>query len=651
MSRSALLVGLLVLGAAALSPSIAAATPDQTVLVSRGLDGRAATGQGFGAEGPTITPDGQRVAFSAPSTNLTADAPNGQGQAFLRDLRGGGNVLVSRADGPAGALSDNGNVPAGQYVWTWHISDDGRMVDFVATLPGAGGYYGYRRDVVTGTTTLLTAADDGTPVWSAGILVTAGGGRYVLFQTNQKVIDSLGALPDAGYVRDLQTGRSVLVTRADGPGGAPASGPLLAPTGLSPGGRYATFRSNQGDLSATPGTTASYGSFVYVRDLRLGRTVMASRADGRAGAAIAGHGNGYAPVTGDGCKVAFDANGTDIAAGSPGNGGTESYLRDLCAGTTTLVSRAGGGGAAAATPAPPGFGDAATWTQDMSADGRYVLFSTAAGNLADGLTGAIQTYVRDVVGDRTILVTRADGPNGTPDNANTPHYVAAAMTPDARYVAFESIGGGLVTDDTYGYSQIYRRELGAMPPAPTPVRSCGAIDDPGIGGSAAAPCPDGGAAGGGPDDGAGGAPGPGLPGTPAPVLRPVGSDGAGGASDGAPAAPGAGSGDAPAPVATAPTLVRAPTLSATTASAKGVRAWVDLPATVQVAVARQAARGRWTAVRTLKAAAARAGWVRVALPKLGRARYRLTIRALGAAGTRSPAIVRTVDLRPKAARR
>ena len=101
--------------------------------------------------------------------------------------------------------------------------------------------------------------------------------------------------------------------------------------------------------------------------------------------------------------------------------------------------------------------------------------------------------------------------------------------------------------------------------------------------------------------------------------------------------------DAPA-VATVPTLVRAPTLSAVTATASAVRAWVDLPATVQVTIARQSGR-RWQTLRTLKVTAAKAGRVSVKLPRLTPARYRLTIRALGASGTTSPAIVRTIDLR------
>jgi hypothetical protein len=67
---------------------------------------------------------------------------------------------------------------------------------------------------------------------------------------------------------------------------------------------------------------------------------------------------------------------------------------------------------------------------------------------------------------------------------------------------------------------------------------------------------------------------------------------------------------------------------------------------VQVAIARQAGR-RWQTLRTLKVTAAKAGRVSVKLPHLTRARYRVTIRALGAAETKSPAIVRTIDLRTR----
>src|SRR6185312_9206539 len=74
---------------------------------------------------------------------------------------------------------------------------------------------------------------------------------------------------------------------------------------------------------------------------------------------------------------------------------------------------------------------------------------------------------------------------------------------------------------------------------------------------------------------------------------------------------------APGTGATVPTLVRAPTLSAITATAQALRAWIDLPATVQVAVARQDGR-RWRTRRTIKMVVKKAGRISVTLPRLSR---------------------------------
>jgi hypothetical protein len=211
------------------------------------------------------------------------------------------------------------------------------------------------------------------------------------------------------------------------------------------------------------------------------------------------------------------------------------------------------------------------------------------------------------------------------------------MTPDARYVVFTSAGTVLAPGIINNIRQVFRRELGSVPPAPTPIRTCGAIDDPGIGGTPAPPCPSSDDHNNGRDDPSGGD----LPTTPKPVTVTV--PGATPTASGDPA--GSSAIDAPV-VATVPTLVRAPTLSALTATATAVRAWVNLPATVQVTVARQAGR-HWQTLRTVKLTAVKAGRVSVKLPHLTRARYRLTIRALGASGTTSPAIVRTIDLRPR----
>ncbi|HET6508068.1 MAG TPA: hypothetical protein VFG42_14855 [Baekduia sp.] len=647
MSRSALLVGLLALGVAGLSPSIAAATPDQTVLVTRGFDGRPGNGVDLpyaDSVAPYISADGQRIAFTSGAANLWPSSLAPQQRAFLRDLRSTPFVLVSRADGLDGAPSDDGGHPAAFDAAATSITPDGSRVDFMAELPGPffGGNYGWRRDVDTGTTTLITADEHGVPVWSRGVLFAAGGNRYVLFQADDSVLDGLGRVVGGIYLRDLQTGKITLVSRATGRNGTPVGAVL---TGVSPGGRYVTFRSSDSTLAGGPPVRdiPYAAAFVYLRDLRLGQTILVSRANGRLGTPVASRAYGPTPVTGDGCRVAFDTTGVGLADGSPSTGSSEVYVRDVCQGTTTLVSRANGAnGDPAATPTPGPYTSSDAVTQAMSADGRYVLFGTAALNLADGLRlGQEEVYLRDLEGHRTLLVSRADGPDGRPAD---PGAASGSMTPDARFVTFTTRDPGF-TPDGNTWIQVYRRELASVPPAATPPLTCGPIDDPGLGGDPVPPCPG--------DGGTGDGSGTGTdtttpPADPKPVTVTVpGTPPAAGTDSTATTTPPAA---APATGATVPTLVRAPTLSAITATSKAVRAWVDLPATVQVVVARQDGR-RWRTQRTVKLVVKKAGRVTVKLPKLSHRRYRLTIRALGASGTTSPAIVRTVDLRPRKAKK
>jgi hypothetical protein len=623
MPRIAIALAVLTVGGLFTSQAIAA--PDDLLIVSRGFDGRPGNANlGWaGSEQAYMSADGRRVAFRSGAPNMVPGLPdNNQWQVYVRDLVAGTTVLVSRGDGPKGAISDNGGSLVRDAAAT-AISADGRYVYFLADL--GAGLLGYRRDVDNARTLLVTRADglDGAPL-TPGLVSASADNRHVAFQSGAAI-----------YLRDVETGRTELVSRKSGPEGAPITDMYVDLTGLSSGGRYVAFR------TAAPGVAPGVGDVgrqIYLRDVRAGRTVLVSRADGPGGAPASDNWAGPTPVLAGGCRVAFDAKGHGLADGSPSNGGTQSYVRDLCTNTTTLVSRADGpGGAPAVTPSLSDAPDASTYVMDQSADGRYVLFETAAGNLASGLRGGVpQYYVRDLVAGRTRLVSRAAGADGAPDRDNTPHYVWGSLTPDARYVAFASAGQRL-TPEANGWAQVYRRELGELP-AGTPPVACGPFDDPGLGGTPAPPCPDGTVPPPGPgddDDGNG---------TKTPTPRPI-AVGDGSAPASTPPA------SAPPAVATTPTLIRAPTLRTVRATRTRVTAWIDLPATLEVRIAREILTGKRRGRRALRppsvtAVVAKAGTARVALPRLStHARYRLTVRALGTAGARSATVIRTIDLR------
>lgn len=153
-----------------------------------------------------------------------------------------------------------------------------------------------------------------------------------------------------------------------------------------------------------------------------GRGRLASRASGAGGAA---NDEVYDPaIAGDGSRVAFATAASNLGAGSHRDR-TQVYVRDLDARTTLLASRADGARGAA--------GDDPSSDPSLSGDGRYVAFSSTAGNLAGGTSRTVsRIYVRDLARARTIAVSEpADG-----------FALKPSISADGRRVAYTAIRAG-----------------------------------------------------------------------------------------------------------------------------------------------------------------------------------------------------------------
>src|SRR5262245_18928628 len=93
-------------------------------------------------------------------------------------------------------------------------------------------------------------------------------------------------------------------------------------------------------------------------------------------------------------------------------------------------------------------------SQAVSSDGRFVAIWSRASNLVPGDTnGKSDVFVRDRLSGTTELVSVALA--GGPGNGDT---IGAAMTPDGRYVAFQSLADNLVAGDTNGTEDIFVRD-------------------------------------------------------------------------------------------------------------------------------------------------------------------------------------------------
>ena len=146
-------------------------------------------------------------------------------------------------------------------------------------------------------------------------------------------------------------------------------------------------------------------------------------------------------VSGDGRYVAFVSFASNLVAGDT-NGLLDLFLRDRQAGTTKRISVSSQG----AQQTTGIVGD-----PDISSDGRYVVFSSDATELAPGgVVGQTDIYVRDTVANTTRRVSVGLGGADADGGSASPR-----ITPDGKYVVFSSAADNLVAGDTNGFLDIF----------------------------------------------------------------------------------------------------------------------------------------------------------------------------------------------------
>jgi hypothetical protein len=160
-------------------------TNGTTVLVSENLleDGEGGNG---GCGNPIVTPDGAYVLFSSAATDLVADTTTAS-QVFLRDLAAGTTELVSV--NTAGDVANNysGSLNGG---YGSGLSSDARYVAFnsyatnLTAIDANSTYDVFARDMIDEVTTLVSeAVDGGTGDYMSGATDITADGRFVIFDS------------------------------------------------------------------------------------------------------------------------------------------------------------------------------------------------------------------------------------------------------------------------------------------------------------------------------------------------------------------------------------------------------------------------------------------------------------------------------------
>ncbi len=151
----------------------------------------------------------------------------------------------------------------------------------------------------------------------------------------------------------------------------------------------------------------------------------------------------FAGIVADGTKVVFQSNASDLVANDT-NGYPDIFVRDLVAGTTTLVSVSTAGALA----------NSGSQECAISRDGTIVMFSSYASNLvASDRNGRQDIFVRDLVAGTTGRVSNGNG--GTEGNNDALEFY---MSGDGQRVVYWSWADNLVTGDTNNLPDCFLRD-------------------------------------------------------------------------------------------------------------------------------------------------------------------------------------------------
>jgi Tol biopolymer transport system component len=413
-------------------------------------------GSGFSSG---MSADGRYVVFQSDAPNLVPGQvdTNLFYDVFLRDRVAGTTTLISHAAGkPATASPADGfwsSLDAG-------ISSDGRYIVFVSlgTVLVAGQTDAnqstdvFLYDRVTGATTLVShasgdshaTADEG----SEEARISADG-NYVLFvSTARNLVPGQTASPSPLKLANVflyhrPSGTLTLVSHRQGAPTTAASG-SSAGAALSADGSSVAFTSSATDLLAGA-NLAGGSSDVYLYQRSSGAVSLVSHASVSPLLPADGF-SGDPHLSADGRWLAFASQARNLVPGQatePASLASNLFLFDPSTGQSRLVTHA-----SASPQIAAGLGDFNDGFA-MSADGRYVAFTSSALDLVPGQTtlggSHPNVFLYDREANASVLASHHRDSRTT---APTGWSRLPSLSADGRYLAFESSALDLVPHQT-----------------------------------------------------------------------------------------------------------------------------------------------------------------------------------------------------------
>jgi Tol biopolymer transport system component len=391
---------------------------------------------------PAISADGTTVAFTSRGPDLVPGDTNGVSDVFVHVLAPATTERVSVSSTGGQGLGEPSTEPS--------LSDDGNEVVFLSAAEGlttdprppaeSRTVDVYHRDRAGAVTRRISRGPGEPGVQDSTAAVLSGDGRVVAF-TDRDLLspEDDNSLHDV-YAYDVATGTRTLVSV-----GA-TSGTSSAPA-IDGDGSTVLFVSDGDVGTPNPGMRQQ----VYRRDLPGGAvqrlSVTPAGAPGRLD-------SGEPAISGDGRVVAFSSRAVDVLADDLNGEESDVLVRE--GGTTSRVVDL--------RPDPDPEAAGGSYEADATPDGRYVAFTSYAGDLAPGVargSGNDQVYLRDRVAGSTVLVSTNPSGKAVDGNSDDP-----SVSADGRYVAFTSDAADVVPGDTNDDLDVFVRDVVAGTTAP-----------------------------------------------------------------------------------------------------------------------------------------------------------------------------------------
>lgn len=263
---------------------------------------------------------------------------------------------------------------------------------------------------------------------TTGAPAISGDGQLIAFASTERLLatDVTKGTEDI-YLRDLETGELTHVNIDE-------NDVVMGGSNLRP------VLSDTGSIIAFENIQAGGVSRILVKDTVTGTLVEAST-DATGTAADGASSN--ASLSANGGRLAFISAGSNLVS-ADGNGVKDGFLKNLATGDVINISTLADGTQA----------DRATTDIAVSGDGNSVVFTSTATNLSSSKLVQERVYVKNAAtGALTIASTSASG-----ELANGASY-HASVSDNGRYVVFTSKAFNLAADAPILASSIYRKDM------------------------------------------------------------------------------------------------------------------------------------------------------------------------------------------------